>query len=223
MEKLEQKIGYAFKNKALLKEALTHSSYANENPKSSARCNERLEFLGDSILSIIVSEYLFLEHPDIFEGELTRLRAALVCEDSLFGFAKQIDLGGHILLGRGEESSGGRGRASVLSDAFEALIAAIYLDGGMDAARPFVLGFAAPGEKKLARGADYKTELQELAQRDPGAELQYRLAGESGPDHNKTFTVEVLLGERVIGSGSGRSKKQAEQEAAKAALTQLSR
>ncbi len=215
---LEQRIGYHFKDSALLTEALCHSSYANEK-RGSLRCNERLEFLGDSVLSIVVSDHLF-RNCDLPEGELTKMRAALVCEQSLFHWAQEIGLGDYLLLGHGESQTGGRERPSVLSDAFEAVIAAMFLDGGMEAVTPYILSFL---PKKFDRKAeafhDYKTVLQEVIQQNPEERVEYVLAGEEGPDHAKTFTVEVRLNSNVIGTGKGRSKKLAEQAAAKEALT----
>ena len=217
MSDFEERIGYEFKNKDLLLCALTHSSYANEH-KRTVPCNERLEFLGDSVLGIVTAEYLFNHYADA-EGELTRMRASLVCEESLAVFAKEIDLGSEILLGKGERNNGGNERPSILSDAFEAVIAAIYLDGGKPSAEKFIRRFI---EKALAETdkqiKDYKTLLQEITQQNPGEHIEYILVGESGPDHQKNFEVEVHLNSNVIGKGSGRSKKQAEQAAAKEAL-----
>ena len=215
---LQEKIGYKFKNEKLLFEALSHSSYANEN--KNLRSNERLEFLGDSVLSIVVSDYIFKHFSHIPEGDLTKLRASLVCESALFDFSKKINLGDFILLGRGEELTGGRERPSIVSDAFEAVIAAVYLDGGMEAARPYVLSFIP--EDITPKGSDafhdYKTILQEVIQRNPEERISYNLKSESGPDHDKHFTVQVMLNNNVIGEGTGRSKKSAEQAAAKEAL-----
>ncbi len=219
MEDLQQLIGYRFKNEDLLYEALSHSSFANESRKT-RRSNERLEFLGDSVLSIVVSDHIFKHFTHIPEGELTKLRASLVCESSLFEFSKKIKLGEHIFLGKGEEMTGGRERPSIVSDAFEALIAAIYLDGGMEAARKYVLGFIP--EDITPAGAktfhDFKTLLQEVIQRNPEEKAEYYLKSESGPDHDKRFVIQVLLNGCVIGEGSGRSKKAAEQAAACEAL-----
>ena len=218
MKKLEERIGYTFKNSKLLNRALSHSSYANEMrlPEGS---NERLEFLGDAVLSIVVSEYIFKHFSHLPEGELTKLRASLVCEKSLHGFALQMKLGDDLLLGKGEQQNGGRERPSILADAFEALLAAIYLDGGMENARRFVLQFV---KEELQVGAeafkDYKTALQEIIQQNPEEQLQYVLVDESGPDHDKSFTVEVRLNSNVIGTGTGHSKKAAEQAAAGQAL-----
>ena len=217
---LEEKIGYHFQNKELLNEALTHSSYANERKSQHVKYNERLEFLGDAVLSIVVSDYIFKNCPELPEGELTKLRAALVCEKSLFDFAKQINLGSYLYLSRGERNNGGAERPSILSDAFEALIAAIYIDGGMEPAAKHILNFVIPAIKnsKKKQVKDYKTTLQEIIQKNPGERLQYVLVSESGPDHNKHFVFEVHLNSNVIGKGGGRSKKEAEQQAAREAL-----
>ena len=214
LRSLEEKLGYQFKNAELLLTAVTHSSFANEQRRGQ-QFNERLEFLGDSVLSIVVSDYLFAAHKNLPEGELTRTRAALVCESSCFGFAKKIELGKYMRLGRGEELSGGRERSSILADAFEAVIAAIYLDGGLEAARGFILPFVCT--EQIGQ-EDYKTRLQEIIQQNPEERLRYVVAGESGPDHNKVFTVEVHLNSNVLGKGTGHSKKAAEQQAAKEAL-----
>ena len=219
LQELQQKIGYTFENMGLLITALTHSSYANEGKKH-GKNNERLEFLGDSVLSIIVAKHLFLNYPSMPEGELTKLRASLVCERALDEFAAKIDLGKYLRLGRGEEMTGGRSRPSILADAFEALLAAIYLDGGFDEAERFVLGFIPKGldVHKAGKLADYKTALQEIIQQNREERIEYRLVDEHGPDHAKVFTAQVLLNSNVIGTGSGSSKKQAEQNAAKEAL-----
>lgn len=215
----EKELCYSFKNKRFLFEALSHSSFANEKKKS-RRSNERLEFLGDSVLSIVVSRYLFLHFKHLPEGELTKIRASLVCEKSLFEFAKQIHLGEYIFLGKGEENTGGRERPSILSDAFEAVIAAIYLDGGMEAAEEYILRFIPDDidNKKSAAFNDYKTVLQEIIQKNPDEKVEYNLVGQFGPDHNKAFKIQVLLNSNVIGTGRGKSKKAAEQMAAKEAL-----
>lgn len=213
MTPLEKTIGYTFKDPKLLQKALTHTSFANES-KNGAVHNERLEFLGDSVLSVVVAEFLYTTEKALPEGELTRRRAALVCEPALATFAKNIDLGAHLRLGHGEEISGGRTRASILSDAFEALIAALFLDGGLVAAKGFILPFLhTPPEEE-----DYKTRLQEIIQKNPEERLRYVVTDESGPDHNKWFTVEVHLNSNSIGIGSGHSKKVAEQQAAREAL-----
>lgn len=217
MQELEKKINYEFKNKSLLSTALTHSSYANE--KGGAPYNERLEFLGDSVLGIITAEYLFKNHKDFPEGELTKVRAALVCEKALFSFAKEIDLGEYLFLGKGELHTGGRNRPSILADAFEALIAAIYLDGGMEQAKKFVLHFIVGAqEQAIEINTDYKTKLQEIIQKNPEERIEYVTLGETGPDHDKRFIVAVKLNSNIIGKGEGKSKKKAEQIAAKEAL-----
>ena len=219
MEVLEQKLNYKFNNKKLLQNALTHSSYANE-VRIGITSNERLEFLGDSVLSIIVAEYLFLHYKSIPEGELTKLRASLVCEKTLCKFSRELELGKFLKLGKGEDKGGGRERDSILADAFEALLAAIYLDGGMEVATKHVLRFVIPEieDKNQHTFNDYKTALQEIIQRNPEEYVTYVLKGESGPDHDKVFEVEVHLNSNVIGRGKGKNKKQAEQMAAKQAL-----
>ena len=221
MRALEDALGYRFRNQELLREALRHSSYANEHRGDESTSNERLEFLGDSVLGFVTAEFLFRRRPDSPEGELTRVRAQLVCEESLHEAARRIALGEHLRLGHGEAAGGGRERASILADAAEAVIAAVYLDGGIEAARALIhrLLLDNAGEVRAAeRRLDYKTALQELAQRRPGRTVAYRLTGETGPDHAKAFSVSVLLGDEVVGSGSGRSKKEAEQMAARDAL-----
>ena len=222
MEKLEEKIGCSFKNKDLLLTALTHSSYANEKHDRSLSY-ERLEFLGDSILGLITAEFLYGHEPALPEGRMTRLRAELVCEASLKRVAEELGIGDYMRLGKGEERSGGRHRASILADMVESVIAAIYLDSGMDAARSFVmerlLKNADLGEQHKI--ADYKTELQELVQRKSDSRISYKLTGESGPDHNKTFSFCVYINGEAAGYGSGRSKKEAEQAAACAALEKM--
>ena len=225
MQELEKKLGYTFKNPALLSEALSHSSYANEHRSAHLNSNERLEFLGDSVLGFVTAEFLFATHPDLPEGDLTRIRAALVCEQSLYEVAtSQLDLGRYLKLGRGEEAGGGRKRTSILADATEAVFAAVYLDGGIHSASRLihrVLLDAVRQETVEERRRDYKTALQELVQRQADQVLTYRMIGEHGPDHAKVFTAEVLLNGSSIGSGSGHSKKEAEQSAARAALAQL--
>ena len=219
MNNLEKSIDYTFKDKRLLKCALTHTSFANESKTPS---NERLEFLGDSVLSFFVSDHIFKNYKDMPEGELTRLRSSLVCEAALCVFAREIGLGDNLLLGKGEEKSGGRNRDSILADAFEALLAAIFLDGGTENAKKFVYKFVLRElENKDINHSnkDYKTLLQEIIQRNPEEVISYILTGESGPDHDKTFEVEVHLNSNVIGKGSGKSKKAAEEAAAKQALT----
>lgn len=215
---LEEIIEYEFTDRELLKTALTHSSFSNE-AKGDVQDNERLEFLGDAVLSIMVSDFLFRNF-SVPEGDLTKLRASLVCEQCLYDFALSITLGNFLYLGHGERQNGGAERPSNLSNAFEALIAAIYLDNGFDVARDFVIPFV---EEALASGDhesfnDYKTKLQEIVQQNPEEQINYKLVNESGPDHAKEFTVELYLNTNIIGTGKGRSKKLAEQEAARQAL-----
>lgn len=212
----ENRIGYTFQNKSLLQSAMCHTSYANEHRLGHLGSNERLEFLGDSILSVITAEYLYTTYANRPEGELTRMRAALVCEGALCSFAKKIELGKMLKLGKGEEKSNGRNRPSILADAFEALLAAMYLDSGMEEVRAFLLPFYA--QYHAEKSTDYKTELQEIIQKNPGEALQYILVGESGPDHDKVFRVAVHLNSNCLAEGEGRSKKEAEQNAAHKAL-----
>lgn len=220
MHKLEEKIGYHFQNRAYLLSALTHSSYANERHGENLPCYERLEFLGDSILGLTTAEFLYRHQPPLPEGTMTRLRAELVCEQALHRVALELDIPPYMRLGRGEERTGGRQRASVLADMVEAIIAALYLDSGLEEARRFVL------EKVLKdaeiseehRSKDYKTELQELVQMKPNQPISYEQIGESGPDHSKTFTFRVSINGVTAGEGSGRTKKEAEQQAARKAL-----
>ncbi len=219
MKRLEEELQYKFKDRRLLERALTHSSYANEN-KGSDGSNERLEFLGDSVLSIIVAEHIFLNYRNLPEGELTKIRASLVCENALHEFSQELKLGEFLKLGKGEQQNGGATRPSILADAFEAVLAAIYLDGGIEPAKRHVLRFV---DKKLGcmqtvAFKDYKTVLQEVIQQNPEEKLEYVLVDEKGPDHAKIFTVEVHLNSNVIGRGTSGSKKRAEQEAAKQAL-----
>ncbi|MBQ1603299.1 MAG: ribonuclease III [Oscillospiraceae bacterium] len=224
MQALEEKLNYHFHNVALLQEALRHSSYANEHRGANIFSNERLEFLGDSVLGFVTAEYLFAKHPTAPEGELTRIRALLVCEDSLHEVAQRLELGQYLLLGHGEESGGGRTRASTLADAVEAVFAAVYLDGGIDAARRLIHRVLLDTEREDVaeeKRRDYKTLLQEFVQRSPNQTLAYVMVGESGPDHAKTFLAEVHLNGERIGSGSGRSKKEAEQMAARDAMEKL--
>ena len=212
-EQLQEVLHYTFKNPALLRIAMTHTSFANESKVPSTH-NERLEFLGDSVLSVVVADYLF-HHSKRPESELTRMRASLVSEEALFQFAQEIHLGDYLRLGRGEDLGGGRNRPSVVSDAFEALIAALYLDGGMETARKFILPFITEG--KTAE-EDYKTRLQEVIQQNPEEKLHYEVESENGPDHDKKFVVAVYLNSNRMAAGEGRSKKAAEQQAAKEAL-----
>ena len=219
---LETAIGYRFRNISLLQNALTHSSYANERWHNSLLSNERLEFLGDSVLGMLVAEYLYGTFPDRPEGELTRMRADMVCEHTLATVANRIGLGEHLLLGHGEERLGGRSRESILADATESVIAACFLDGGLEAAAQFVKKYILV-EVPVSRpnNMDYKTALQEQVQQKKNQVLSYVLVGQSGPDHDKLFDVEVSLNGTVVGQGSGRSKKRAEQMAAKAAMEKL--
>ena len=224
MRELEKKLNYTFRDPGLLGEALSHSSYANEHRSAGLRSNERLEFLGDSVLGFVTAEFLFLQHPDLPEGDLTRIRAALVCEQSLYEVARKLDLGRYLKLGRGEEAGGGRERTSILADATEAVFAAVYLDGGIGAASTLIHRVLLDAEKEEVveeRRRDYKTALQELVQRQADQVLTYRMIGDEGPDHDKTFLAEVLLNGTQVGTGSGHSKKEAEQSAAKAALRKL--
>ena len=224
MEGLEQKLNYQFHNPELLSEALNHSSYANEHRSTHLNSNERLEFLGDAVLGFVSAEFLFAQHPDLPEGDLTRIRAALVCEQSLYEVAQKMQLGRYLKLGRGEETGGGRTRTSILADATEAVFAAVFLDGGVAEASALIHRVLLEAEKEEAveeRRKDYKTALQELVQRQANQELTYHMAGEQGPDHNKTFVAEVLLNGELIGAGEGHSKKEAEQAAAASALETL--
>ncbi len=224
MKELEKKLNYAFRTLPLLEEALTHSSYANEHRGRKMNSNERLEFLGDSVLGFVTAEFLFLQHPDLPEGDLTRIRAALVCEQSLYEVARKLELGRYLRLGKGEEAGGGRERTSILADATEAVFAAVYLDGGIQAASALIHRCLLDAECEEAveeRRRDFKTELQELIQRKPDQTLVYRMVAERGPDHDKTFVAEVLLNGAVAGEGGGHSKKEAEQSAARAALEKL--
>ena len=221
MTTLEEKLGYEFRDPALLENALTHSSCANES-RGRLQSNERLEFLGDSILGMVVADHLYRNHPDLPEGELTRTRAALVCEDRLVEVAEALRLGEYLHLGKGEEAGGGRKRPSIQADAVEAVLAAVYLDGGIGSARKIVQQYILCREVEgLTSPRDYKTALQELVQRESGQVLKYRLTGEEGPDHDKRFFVEVDLNGEVAGRGKGHSKKEAEQMAAKAAIAKL--
>ena len=222
LTKLQSTIGYVFDNQKILKTALTHSSYANEHKANKVECNERLEFIGDSVLGFICAELLFKKFPNKQEGELSKMRSSLVCESALSIYAKQLNLGDYLYLGHGEHLAGGRERASTLSDAFEAVIAAIYLDGGMEKAKEFILPFLTEAILNQSTinvfNRDYKTTLQEIAQQNPGELISYAVVNEEGPDHNKSFTVNVYLNTNLLATGSGKSKKEAEQDAAKKAL-----
>ncbi|MHC1694774.1 MAG: ribonuclease III [Eubacteriales bacterium] len=223
LQKAQERLGYSFKKTELLLTALTHSSYANELRARgiNASHNERLEFLGDSVLSVITADYLYHKLGHQPEGELTRLRAMAVCENALFDYARAVELGGLLFLGHGEEASNGRERKSILADAFEAVIAAIYLDSGMNAARDFTVPFVERNirnatDEKL--NTDYKTLLQQVIQQNKGEQLEYSLNCEKGPDHDKIFVMDATLNDNVIGTGEGHSKREAEQMAAKKAL-----
>ena len=220
MEQLERKLGYTFRDKSLLRTALTHSSYANEHHLV---CNERLEFLGDSILGFVTADFLYRNFPERPEGEMTRLRADLVCETNLARCAATILLGDHLLLGHGEQAGGGSRRASIVADATESVIAAVYLDGGFEPAKDLIYRLILsdlPKGQQL-RNVDYKTQFQELVQRKKDQTIHYELIGETGPDHDKNFVVQVLLNGEKVGQGSGSSKKRAEQAAADSAIQVL--
>lgn len=221
MKALEERLGYAFRDRKLLEHALTHSSYANEHRESGLSSNERLEFLGDAVLGMVAADHLYRSRPDLPEGDLTRIRAALVCEESLVEVARKLELGRYLRLGKGEDAGGGRSRPSILADAMEAVLAAVYLDGGIGEARKLVRTLILDGGDMPINGRDYKTALQELVQRETGQVLTYRLTGEQGPDHAKIFSIEVELNGTAVGAGDGRSKKEAEQAAAKAAILML--
>ncbi|WP_425365104.1 ribonuclease III [Fusibacter bizertensis] len=221
---LESLIGYKFQDSHYLIRALTHSSYSNENKKAKLKNNERLEFLGDSVLGLTISEFLFSHYAQLEEGQLTKIRAKIVCEASLGEASRALRIGEFMLFGRGEELTGGRERTSILSDAFEALIAAIFLDGGMECARKFVLSQLKPIIEDAVQGklfVDYKTRLQEVIQVQKGNRIKYEIVREEGPDHSKIFFTEVKLNDETIGIGSGHSKKESEQEAAKEGLKRL--
>ena len=221
LEELQDKIGYRFQNTDLLKQALTHSSFANEQKINKLKDYERLEFLGDAVLELVSSEFLFRENPQMPEGQLTKLRASMVCEPALAYCAKDIDLGTYILLGRGEEYTGGRYRSSITSDVMEAIIGAIFLDGGIENAKKHIYRFILSDLENKILFLDSKTILQEEIQKKKDAQLRYELIGESGPDHNKQFTVDAYLNDVLIGSGTGRTKKAAEQQAAYEALLKM--
>ena len=221
LKELEQKIGYQFQDEKLFAQAMTHSSYANEHRLSKAGCNERLEFLGDAVLEVVSSDFLFHMYPDKPEGELTKIRASIVCEPTLAYCAADIDLGAYLLLGRGEEATGGRGRNSVVSDAMEALIGAIYLDGGFANAKEFIHRFIMNDIEHKQLFYDSKTILQEMVQASTEDHLEYEVLREEGPDHNKTFEVRALLGGEEIGRGTGRTKKAAEAVAAYRGILKL--
>ena len=217
-QELEKKIGYTFQNRALLKQAVTHSSFANEQKINRQKHYERLEFLGDAVLELVSSDFLFQTHPEMPEGQLTKLRASMVCEPALAYCAKDLTLDGYIPLGKGEESTGGRYRDSIVSDVMEAVIGAIYLDGGMEPARTYIYRFILSDLENKQLFLDSKTNLQEYMQQNLKKEFHYRLVEESGPEHDKVFLVEVVMEDKVLGRGKGRTKKAAEQQAAYEAL-----
>lgn len=218
MEQLEDLLGYHFQDHSLLDRALTHSSYINEHHKNKLDSNERMEFLGDSVLGLVVADHLYHTHPDLPEGELTRIRANLVCEKSLYQVAQKLNLGSYLKLGHGEVVAGGRERPSLLADATEAVLASVYLDGGIEPVKELIEHLILENEESNQETRDFKTCLQELVQKKAGQTLSYKLTGESGPDHAKTFSVSVVLNGQEIGSGQGRTKKAAEQEAARDAI-----
>lgn len=217
-QELEKKIGYTFQNRALLKQAVTHSSFANEQKINRQKHYERLEFLGDAVLELVSSDFLFQTHPEMPEGQLTKLRASMVCEPALAYCAKDLTLDSYIQLGKGEEATGGRYRDSIVSDVMEAVIGAIYLDGGMEPARTYINRFILSDLENKQLFLDSKTNLQEYMQQNLKKEFHYRLVEESGPEHDKVFLVEVVMEEKVLGRGKGRTKKAAEQQAAYEAL-----
>lgn len=221
LNKLEKRIGYSFQDKKLLEHAMIHSSYANEHHLGKLGCNERLEFLGDAVLEVVSSDFLFRTFPEMPEGDMTKTRASLVCEPTLAFCAQEIDLGGFLLLGKGEDATGGRGRDSVVSDAMEALIGAIYLDGGFANAKEFIDRFILNDIENKQLFYDSKTTLQEIVQGSYDDDVRYELVKEEGPDHNKSFYVHALLGSTVLGEGTGHTKKAAEQQAAYCAIKKL--
>ncbi|TCQ05831.1 ribonuclease III [Serpentinicella alkaliphila] len=224
MEEIQIILNHSFSSLETLQESLIHSSYANETKGKSIRYNERLEFLGDSVLGLIVSDYIFKKYKHLPEGELTKVRANVVCEPSLANIAKKINLGKYLLLGRGEENTGGRNRDSILADAFEAIIGALYIDGGIEVARGFIISNLAESIELASKGSlfrDYKTHLQELMQSKSSDKITYNVVNTYGPDHDKTFDVEVVTSDKVIGTGRGKSKKEAEQNAAKQAIERV--
>lgn len=221
IKELEKKIGYQFRNLKILKQALQHSSYINEIRMNRLECNERLEFLGDAVLELVTSEFLFEQFPDYPEGELTKFRASLVCEPTLALCARELGLGAYLLLGKGEDATGGRLRDSIISDAMEAVIGAIFLDNGLPPAKEFILRFVLSDVENKKLFYDSKTVLQELVQGSMEGEIRYELVKEEGPDHSKVFTSQVRIGEQACGCGSGRTKKAAEQTAAYRAICAL--
>lgn len=222
LKEFQKKIGYQFQQEGLLRQALTHSSYANEHRMKKLSDNERLEFLGDAVLEIVTSDFLYHEHTDVPEGELTRVRASIVCEQTLAFCTRALNLGDYLFLGKGEDQTGGRKRKSILSDAFEAIIGAIYLDGGFASAKEFIHKFILKDIEHKKLFYDSKTILQEIVQSDyKGKEIEYVLTGEIGPDHDKKFVVSLVVGDKTLGEGTGRTKKAAEQEAAYRAIIKL--
>lgn len=222
IKEFQEKIGYQFQQEGLLRQALTHSSYANEHRMKKLSDNERLEFLGDAVLEIVTSDFLYHEHTDVPEGELTRVRASIVCEQTLAFCTRALNLGDFLFLGKGEDQTGGRKRKSILSDAFEAIIGAIYLDGGFASAKEFIHKFILKDIEHKKLFYDSKTILQEIVQSDyKGKEIEYVLTGEIGPDHDKKFVVSLVVGDKTLGEGTGRTKKAAEQEAAYRAIIKL--
>ena len=221
LQELQEKIGYQFQEEALLKQALTHSSFANEQKINKLKNYERLEFLGDAVLELISSEFLYNENVDMPEGQLTRMRASMVCEPALAYCARDISLKSYILLGKGEEATGGRTRDSIISDVMEAVIGAIFLDGGIENAKKFIYRFVLSDLENKILFLDSKTLLQEEIQKKNTAQLRYELVGETGPDHDKQFHVEAYLNNQLIGCGVGRTKKSAEQQAAYEALLKM--
>lgn len=219
LEELQKKIGYRFKDKSLLKQAVTHKSYANEMQILKCHSYERLEFLGDAVLELVTSDFLFKKDPSVLEGKLTKMRASMVCEQTLAVCAKALDIGSYVLLGKGEESSGGRYRSSIISDVMEAIIGALYVDGGIEAANNFAVKFIFNYLENKELFRDSKTIFQEYVQGKLKKEYEYRLVSVDGPEHDKTFCVEVLVGGEVVGRGSGRNKKYAEQQASSEALS----
>jgi ribonuclease-3 len=221
LEDLEARIGYQFKDSNLLRQAMTHSSFSNEHRLNRLTSNERLEFLGDAVLEIVTSDFLFAKYPKLPEGDLTKIRASIVCEQTLAFCTREIELGMYLLLGKGEDLTGGRDRNSIVSDAMEALIGAIYLDGGFANAKEFIYKFILSDIEHKQLFYDSKTILQEIVQSDFKEELVYKLIGEEGPDHNKKFIIDAVIGNEIVGHGIGRTKKAAEQEAAYSAIVKL--
>ncbi len=221
MEELEQRIGYSFRNRELLRQALTHSSFLNEQKLLKTKDYERIEFLGDAILEMVSSEFLYHKYPEMPEGELSKLRASMVCEKALAFDARDLELGQYLILGKGEDATGGRERESIIADVMESITGAIFLDSGLEDAKKFIFGFILNDLESKQLFVDSKSRLQELVQGKYHSEVHYELIGESGPDHDKTFHVNVLMGDRLLGTGSGRNKKLAEQQAAYEALLAL--